>query len=208
MKRTLLTVGLMLLVLIVAFFVIRKAEAKMEVMEIPPVPQEIVADVVTYDLDPARVTCDWPKTVTVTNISDKQISKFQVDIWSPDGEPLRSLFWGTNSNSIKQPQLLNPGEKVTLPIDEKIVQTFKESGKTFLYVQVDFIWMNNDPSHFYSDGSIFQQDSSNPGHYTLIRDAKGRVRLPSGKLVYEGLHHNHVLTPHITHSVKPPFLVG
>jgi hypothetical protein len=176
---------------------------------ISPISQ-IQADVVTYDLDPARVTCDWPKTVTVTNTSDKQISGFDVDIWAAndEGGPLRSLSWGTNPNFRKQTQLFNPGEKITLSIDEKIVQTFEENGNTFLYVQADHIWVNNDPEYLYSDGAIFQQDSSNPGHYTAIRDAKGRVKLPSGKWSPVKHDHNHALTPHITHSIKPPFPLG
>ncbi len=152
--------------------------------EIPPVPQEILVDVVTYDLDPARMTCDWPKTVTVINISsDKHISGFQVMFWAAndEGGPARGFYWGSNPwgktvNDRKQEKLLGPGESITLPIDAAVVKTMdrnsEQNVKFFLYVKVGNMFVDNDPKYLYDEGAILQQDPANPRVYHVIRDSK------------------------------------
>jgi len=179
------------------FAVLTIAKSKMKVEDIPPVSQQknLVTDVVTHDLDLLKVTSDWPKRLTVENISDKEVSGFTVMIWAAqdDGGPGEIIGWGTNPNYGKQNPLFKPKEIITLPIDPQTVKKFHDNGKPFLYVQLMEVWLGNDPKYKYAEGALLQQDPNNPRHYIVIRDSKGRSK-----------QHNHAF-PHITHSIEPPF---
>jgi hypothetical protein len=172
------------------------AESRVEMEDISPVPQQIVTDVVHYDLDLLKITSNWPKDLTVENISDKEISGFEILIVAADddGGPGEMVLWGTDPNNGKQTPLFKPKEIMTLPIRPEAVKKFQDYGKPFLYVQLYELWVNNDPKFMYAEGSLLQQDPNNPRHYIVIRDAKGRSKP----------HHNHAV-PHITHSIRPPF---
>ena len=174
-------------------------QSKMKVEDIPPVPQEIVTDVVKYDLDLVKVTSNWPKDLTVENISDKEISGFEILIVAADddGGPGDIISWGRDPNNGKQTPLFKPREILTVPIQTQTVKKFQDNGKPFLYVQVWRLWVNNDSKFLYSQGALLQQDEKNPGLYHVIRDAKGRSKP----------HHHHAV-PHITHSIRPPFPLG
>jgi hypothetical protein len=184
----------------VLFGVLTIAESKIEVDEIPPIPQEILTDVVAYDLDLVKVTSNWPKSLTVENISDKEISGYEIMIFAAndDGGPGEIMGWGKDPNYGKQTPLFKPKEIMTLPINPQTVKEFQDNGKPFLYLLVWRLWVNNDPKFLYSAGALFQQDEKKPGLYHVIRDAKGRSKS----------RHNHAVVPHITHSVKPPFPLG
>jgi hypothetical protein len=181
------------------FAVLTIAKSKMKVEHIPPISQQtnLVTDVVTHDLDLLKVTSDWPKSLTVENISDKEVSGFTIMIWAAndDGGPGEFIGWGTNPNYAKQTTLFKPKETMTLPIEPETVKKFQDNGKPFLYVQLMEVWVSNDPKYKYMEGALLQQDPNNPKRYILIRDAKGRSK------------HNHAF-PHITHSIKPPFPLG
>ena len=174
------------------------AKSKMKVEHVLPIPQQtnLVTDVVTHDLDLLKVTSDWPKSLTVENISEKEVSGFTIMIWAAndDGGPGEIIGWGTNPNYVKQTPLFKPKETMTLPIEPETVKKLQDNGKPFLYVQLMDVWVNNDPKYKYSVGAFLQQDPNNPRHYIVIRDAKGRPK-----------HQHHHAFPHITHSIKPPF---
>lgn len=198
--RRLLYSALMLTAASVGLFVfLTIAESKMQVEDIPPVPQQIQTDVVHYDLDLLKITSNWPKDFTVENISDKEISGFEIMIFAAndDGGPGEMVLWGTDPNNGKQTPLFKPKEIMTLPIRPQAVKKFQDNGKPFLYVQLERLWVNNDPKFSYSEGSLLQQDPNNPRRYVVIRDAKGRSKS----------YHNHAM-PHITHSIRPPFPLG
>ena len=182
------------------FAILTIAESKMKVEEIPPIPQQIVTDVVSRDLDLLKVTSEWPKSLTVENISDKEVSGFEIMIWAAndDGGPGEILRWGAHP---KQTPLFKAKEAVTLPIKPETVKEFQANGKPFLYVEVYRVWVNNDSKFMYAEGALLQQDANNPRHYTVIRDAKGRSK-------HQHHHAVSTVTPHITHSVRPPFPLG
>jgi len=154
------------------------AKSKMKVEHVLPIPQQtnLVTDVVTHDLDLLKVTSDWPKSLTVENISDKEVSGFTIMIWAAndDGGPGEILRWGADPNYWKQTALFKPKEAMTLSIKPETVKKFQANGKPFLYVEVYKVWVNNDPKFMYAEGALLQQDANNPRHYTVIRDAKGR----------------------------------
>lgn len=179
-----------------SFAVLWTAESKVRVAEIPPV-QETVIDVVKYDSDLIKVTSNWPIDFTVENISDKDISGFELMIVTPneEGGPVEAIWWGTDPNYAKQTPLFKRNETVSLPIRPQAVKKFQDIGASFLYVQVSQLFVNNDPKFKYSFGALFQQDENNWRVYHVIVDSKGKSKA----------HHNHAL-PHITHSVKPPFV--
>jgi hypothetical protein len=183
------------------FAVLTIAKSKMKVEHIPPISQQtnLVTDVVTHDLDLLKVTSDWPKSLTVENISDKEVSGFTIMIWAADddGGPGEIIGWGTNPNYGKQTPLFKPKEIMTLPIKPETVKKFQDNGKPFLYVQLMDVWVSNDPKYKYTEGALLQQDPNNPRHYLVIRDAKGRSK-----------HQHHHAFPHITHSIQPPFPLG
>ncbi len=180
-------------------FFLTTAQSKMTVADIPPVPQEILADVVSYDLDLVKVTSNWPRDFTVQNISDKEISGFEIMIFAADddGGPGEIIGWGKDPRYGKQPKLFKPKDAMTLSIPPQAVKKFQDNGKPFLFVQVWRLWVDNDPKFLYSEGSLLQQDQKKPGTYHVTRDAKGRSKHK----------HNHA-TPHITHSITPPFPLG
>ena len=182
------------------FVFLATAESKLEVEDIPPVPQQILTDVVAYDLDLLKITSNWPKDLTVENISDKEVSGFEIMIFAAedDGGPGEVLGWGKDPYYGKQIPLLKPKEVMTLPIRAQAVKKFQGNNKPFLYVQLWRLWVNNDPKFLYSEGALLEQDEKNPGVYHVTRDAKGRSKP----------HHNHAAPPHITHSIKPPFPLG
>lgn len=198
--RRLVYIVLLLTAASAGLFVFRTiAESKMEMEDIPPVPQQIATDVISYDLNLLKITSNWPKDLTVENISDKEISGFEIMIFAAndDGGPGEIIGWGADPNYGKQTPLFKPTEIMTLPIRTQAVKKFQDNGKPFLYVQLWRLWVNNDPKFLYSEGALLQQDEKNPGVYHVIRDAKGRSKP----------HHNHAV-PHITHSIKPPFPLG
>jgi len=169
------------------FALLTIAKSKMKVERVPPNSQQtnLVTDVVTHDLDLLRVTSDWPKSLTVENISDKEISGFEIMIFAAndDGGPGEIIGWGADPNYGKQTPLFKPTEIMTLPIRTQAVKKFQDNGKPFLYVQLWRLWVNNDPKFLYSEGALLQQDEKNPGVYHVIRDAKGRNKP----------HHNHAV---------------
>ena len=179
-----------------SFAVLAIAESKMRVADVPPVPQEIVTDVVAYDLDLLKVTSNWPKSLTVENISDKEVSGFHILIVAADddGGPGELVLWGRDPNYGQQSPMFKPGETITVPIRAQGVKKFQDNGKPFLYVMVSRVWVNNDPKFSYSDGALLQQDEKNPSLYHVIRDSKGKSK-----------SQKHHAFPHITHSIKPPF---
>jgi hypothetical protein len=198
--RRLVYMVLLLTVASAGLFVFRTiAESKMELEDIPPVPQPIVTDVIHYDLDLLNVTSNWPKDLSVENISAKEISGFEILIVAAndDGGPGEMVLWGTDPNNGNQTPLFKPKEIMTLPISPQAVKKFEHNGKPFLYVEVFRVWVNNDPKFSYSEGALLQQDEDDPRVYHVIRDAKGRSKS----------QHNHAL-PHITHSIRPAFPLG
>ena len=195
--RTTLSILLLLMALSVGLFVfLRKAESKKEVKDIPPFPPQIETDVISYDLDLVKVVSNWPTSLIVENISDKEISGFEILITAAndDGGPGELVWWGTDPNNGKQTSLFKPKETMTLSIRPQAVKKFLDNGKPFLYVQISQLWVNNDPKFKYSYGALLQQDENNARLYHVIRDSKGRNRSPR----------NHAM-PHVVHSVKPPF---
>jgi hypothetical protein len=181
----------------IGLFIFRTiAESKTEVETIPPVPQQIATDVISYDLNLVKITFNWPKDFTVENISDKEISGFEIMIFAAndDGGPGEIIGWGKDPIFGVQNPLLKPREVISLPIQPQTVKKFQANGKAFLFVDLWRLWVNNDPKFLYSEGSLLQQDANNPQRYTVIRDAKGRSK-----------HDHSHATPHITYSTKPPF---
>ncbi len=165
-----------------------------------------------------RVTSNWPKSLTLENVSDKNVSGFQIEIFpNIDGAPLRYIGWGKMPGYGVQDPMLKPQETVTVAIKPEIVKTFQDYGQSFLYLQLETVWVDNDPTYKYESGSVLKQDPTNPKRYVVIEDAKGRKMGPDGHYIREpnkrqhsGMkhQHNHVVFPHITHSVKPPFVLG
>ena len=82
------------------FTVVTTAEAKMEVAELSPVSQEIKAEVFRRERDLLKITSNWPVSLTIENISDKEVSCFMIDIIADDddGGPGRTMGWGWNPN--------------------------------------------------------------------------------------------------------------
>ena len=178
-RRSLAYIVLLLTVASAGLFVFRTvAESKIEKENISPVPQQIVTDVIHYDLDLLKITSNWPKDLSVENISDKEISGFEILIVAAndDGGPGDMVLWGTDPNNGKQSPLFKPKETLTLPIQTQTVKKFQDNGKPFLYVQIWRLWVNNDPKFLYSQGALLQQDEENPRVYHVIRDAKGRSK--------------------------------
>ncbi|HEX6717813.1 MAG TPA: hypothetical protein VF088_11920 [Pyrinomonadaceae bacterium] len=195
--RTLLSIVLLLTTALVGLFVVlRDAKSKMEVNDIPPSPPQIETDVISYDFDLLKITSNWPTSLTVENISDKEVSGFEILIVAAndDGGPGDVVWWGTDPAHGKQAPLFKPSEMMTLPISAQTVKKFIDNGKPFLYVQVSHVWVNNDPKFMYSYGALLKQDEKDPRLYHVIRDSKGRSKSP-----------RHHALPHITHSIKPPF---
>src|ERR1051325_4511906 len=194
--RATLSILLLLIAASVGLFLfLRSAESKMEVKDIPPSPPQIETDVIRYDLDLLKVISNWPTSLTVENISDKEVSGFEILITAANDGGGRGelLWWGTDPNNGKQTPLFKPRETMTLPIRPQAVQKFLDNGKPLLYVQVSQLWVNNDPKFKYSYGALLQQDANNPRLYHVIRDSKGRNKSLR----------NHAM-PHVVHSVKPP----
>jgi len=187
--RNIVSAALLLSLLSVGLLVfLTTAESRIDA-EISPVPQEILTDVVSYEFDLLKVTSNWPKSLTVENISDKEISGFEILIVAAndDGGPGEMVRWGTDPNNAKQDVLFKPKETITLPISPKLVKTFEDNGKPFLYIQVFRAFANNDPKFSYSQGAVLQQDETNPRVYHVIIDSKGRskIALPCVKLASE-----------------------
>src|SRR5215217_5879524 len=137
--RSLLGIALLLTAASVGLFVfLAIAESKMEVEDVPPAPPQIVTDVVQYDFDLLKVTSNWPENLTIENISDKQVSGFEILIFAAndDGGPGELILWGTNPNHQKHTKLFKPRETMTLPIRQQAVKEFQDDGKPFLYVEV------------------------------------------------------------------------
>src|SRR6266496_2734500 len=195
------------------FTVLTTAEAKMEVAEIPPVPQEIKAEVFRRERDLLKVTSDWPKSLTVENVSDKEVSGFTIEILADndDGGPMQEMRWGQRPGFRIQDPLFKPKEFMTLSIKPEIVRTFQENNKPLLYIQLADVWVNNDPITVYKYAAVLKQDPNDPNRYIVVVDALGRSVTvdANGNRVIGPLpkdskpQHNHALpVPHITHSMK------
>jgi len=197
------------------FTVLTTAETKMEVAEISPVPQEIRAEVFRRERDLLKVTSNWPNSLTVENVSDKEVSGFTIEISADDDEggPGRTMGWGRNPNYGIQTPLFKPKEVMTLSITSEIVKIFEDNKKPLLYIQLSQVWVNNDRGTMYSYGAVLKQDPNDPKRYVVVVDALGRsVTVDAngnrviGPLPGSKPQHNHASpVPHITHSIKPPF---
>jgi hypothetical protein len=198
------------------FTVLTTAETKMEVAELPPVPQEIRAEVFRRERDLLKVTSDWPKSLTFENVSDKEVSGFNIEIFADndDGGPGRDMGWGQRPGFGIQTPLFKPKEVLTLPINPEIVRIFQENNKPLLYIQLADVWVNNDPVTVYKYGAELRQDPDDPNRYIVVVDALGRSVTvdANGNRVIGPLpknskpQHNHASpVPHITHSIKPSF---
>lgn len=151
-------------------------ESKERVADVRLAGQDIVTDVVKYDSDLINVTSNWPVDFTVENISDKEISGFEIMIVTPDEKDgtVETIWWGMDPNYAKQASLLSRGETVSLPIRPQAVKKFQDIGAPFLYVQVSQLFVNNDPKFKYSFGALLQQDKNNWRVYHVIVDSKGK----------------------------------
>jgi hypothetical protein len=198
------------------FTILTTAQPKVEVAEIQPAPQEIRAEVFSRECDLLKVNSNWPKSLTVENISDKEVSGFMIEIFADndDGGPGRTMGWGQRPGFGIQTPLFKPKEVVTLSIDPEIVRTFQENNKPLLYIQVADVWVNNDPVTEYKYGAVLKQDPNDPNRYVVVIDALGRTVTvdANGNRVIGPLpknskpQHNHASpVPHIAHSIKPPF---
>jgi hypothetical protein len=188
----------------------------MEVAALPSVRQEIRAEVFSRERDLLKVTSNWPKSLTVENISDKEVSGFTIEIFADndDGGPMREMGWGQRPSFGIQTPLFKPKEVVTLSINLEIVRTFQENNKPLLYIQLADVWVNNDPVTQYKYGAVLKQDPNDPNRYIVVVDALGRTVTvdANGNRVLGPLpknskpQHNHASpVPHIAHSIKPPF---
>lgn len=180
---------------VLALSVLSNASAKLRVEEIRAIPQEPTIDVVTRERDLLKTTSNWPKSFTVENISEQEVSGFTLSIVAAndDDGPGRFVSWGTNPKYAKQSPLLKPKNKVEVVIPDEVVQTFLLNGKPFLYVQLMEVWVNKDASIKYAFGAKYRQDPNNPKHYIVVETSKGEKR---------NWHH---VVPHIRHSVPPHF---
>jgi hypothetical protein len=213
--RNRITLGIGILCLVVAvglFAALAIAESSTPYEGIPPVPQEILADVISFEFDLLKVTSNWPKSLTVENISDMEVSGFEILIFAAndDGGPGEIIGWGQDPNYGKQPVLFKPQETMTLPIQPQTVKKFQDNGKSFLYLEQWRVWVNNDPQLMYSEGALLKQDEGKKGVYHVRRDAKGRDPKDRDAKRRRKHEHSHAMppVPHITHSIKPPFPLG
>jgi hypothetical protein len=86
------------------------AEIKSEAAGIPSLSQELKAEVFARKRDLLRVTSNWPKTLTVENTSDKEVSGFIIEIFADedDGGPMRLMGWGRTAGYGIQTPLFKP----------------------------------------------------------------------------------------------------
>jgi hypothetical protein len=180
-RLRILIAGMLLLgasaVVLLTFLTI--AESKIDVAAMPAVPPQIQTDVIHYEFDLLKVTSNWPKSLSVENVSDKQVSGFELLIFAAndDGGPGEIMLWGLDPKYGKQIPMLKPAETVSLDISPQAVKKFQNNGKPFLYVEVFRVWINNDPKFLYSEGAFLEQDPAQPGTYHVTKDAKGRARV-------------------------------
>lgn len=197
-SRIILTVVVLCLAASLGSFVLLwAAESKVEIAEVPPVPQEIVTDVVSYDSDLIKVTSNWPTDFTVENISDKEISGVEILIATPDEEGgiAEAIGWGSDPKNRIQTPLLKRNETISIPIRPQAVKRFQDDGATFLYVQVSQLWVNNDPKIMYSYGAVLQQDETKPTVYHVIIDAKGKSKFPRNSKSPQSSHSHNQCVP-------------
>lgn len=195
------------------------SEARMAIDSIPPLEtfsgQQVMVDVATRERDFLRITSHWPDSLTVENISDKQVSGFTIDIFAAndDGGPGRTIAWGHLPDPAKETPFFKPKEIITLPIRAEIVKTFEENKKPFLYIQLKDVWVNNDPTTVYRYGAELRQDPKNPNRFLVVVDTKGRPKTEqrnhSGTTRRDkrALRNHADAYFHITHSVSPPFVL-
>lgn len=159
------------------FTILTTAQPKVGAAEIPPAPQEIRAEVFSRERDLLKVTSNWPKSLTVENISDKEVSGFMIEIFADndDGGPGRTMGWGQGPGFGMQTPLFKPKEDVTLSINPEIVRTFEENNKPLLYIQLADVWVNNDPVTKYTYGALLKQDPNDPNRYIVVVDTLGRT---------------------------------
>src|SRR4030095_1384428 len=183
MKRLILAVCLV--VPAVIYSVIAASEARMmPERSLRPIetlsPQQLMVDVVTRERDLLKITSQWPDSLTVENISDKEVSGFRIEISAAndEGGPGRHMGWGKMPGYGIQSSLFKPHEVITLAINAEIVKTFQENGKPFIYIQLAEVWVNNDPLIMYKYGAELRQDPQNPKRYIVVKNAKCRIIKP------------------------------
>jgi hypothetical protein len=201
----------------------RTEPASVETEGIPAIQlrQQLTIDAIRRDRDLLKITSNWPISLIVENVSDKNVSGFLIEIFAADheGGPGRYIGWGTRPDVEKQDPLFKPGESRTLPISAEIVKTFEDNNqandKPVIDLQLADVWVDNDPNYQYKYGALLKRDPNNPKRYIVIVDALGRTISydASGKRIVGPLpkdhKHNHVVPkPHISHSITPPKPLG
>lgn len=193
---------------------------------IPPVllRQQLTIDSIRRDRDLLKITSNWPTSLIVENVSDKNVSGFVIEVFAAedDGGPGRYIRWGSTPDFGKQDPLFKPGETRTLPISAEIVKTFEDNNKAndkpLIALQLGDVWVDNDPVYKYKYGALLKRDANDPNRYNVIVDALGRTvtfdangnRTSVGPLPKDHNHKHHAVraAPHINHSVTPPFPLG
>ncbi len=148
--------------------------------ELPGIPPLHQIDVITRENDLLLVTSNWPESFTIENRSSKNISGFQLSIMAAEDEggPMRYVRWGFMPQDGKlQTDFLEPKEKITVLIEEEIVDTFVKNGKSLIYVQQAHVWADNDFTTLYSFGKTLKQDPKNPKQYVVIREERHSTTL-------------------------------
>jgi hypothetical protein len=196
-----------------------------EVEGIPPVllRQQLTIDSIRRDRDLLKITSNWPTSLIVENVSDKNVSGFLIAVTAADheGGPGRHIGWGTNPDFEKQDPLFKPGETRTLPISEDVVKTFDENNKAndkpLIALQLADVWVDNDPNYKYMYGALVKRDPNDPDRYYVIVDALGRSvtydangNRTVGPLPKDHKHNHHAVpaVPHISHSVRLSMPLG
>lgn len=189
--------------------------ASAESMGIPPIllRQQLTIDAIKRDRDLLKITSNWPTSLMVENVSDKNVSGFIIEVFAADheGGPGRHIGWGTRPDFEKQDPLFKPGETRTLPISAEIVKTFEENNKAndkpLIDLQLADVWVDNDPNYKYMYGALLKRDPNEPNRYYVIVDALGR------NITYDANRNRKVgplpkdhnpAAPHISHAVTPP----
>ena len=213
---------------IALFISLNVKEAKIGIEPIPPIAplhnQNLMVDVVKRERDLCQIVSHWPEYFEVTNISNKNVTTVMLDIFAAndEGGPAEWLGWGGDPNQMKNPTPLLPGNSIRISIPELVLKRFVDNGKPFLYVQQFKVFVDNDPTVMYSYGAEMRQDPNDKNRYVVVVDAKGRTRDPNTGAITgwapdvkrshprKSKKHNHVVVGnfHITHSVKPPFMLG
>lgn len=177
-NRNIVGIGMLLIgALFCLFIVLTLQQPRVAVAKSPAAPHEIKAEVFSRERDLLKVSSDWPNSLTVENVSDKEVSGFVIEIFADndDGGPGQILGWGQRPGFGIQTPLFKPKEVVTLSINPEIVRTFQENNKPLLYIQLADVWVNNDPVTEYKYGAVLKQDPNDRNRYVVVQDALGRT---------------------------------